>query len=495
MAYPAINAATMARLVDNEAVASRLAREVLESVKEEKTFWDCATRGEALFLLGRLEEARQAYRRAHGLAAGSFGDIASMRRQLKLFPAQQVATVLDQIKAPRVIAFSGRMIDDPQRAQPRFSADKETEVAARLRDVLASRMPAIGYSQPACGADILFLEAMQDLGCETQVIIPFALADFVRVSVSFAGGSWLKRFERALERATRVTYATEEPYLEDDILFEHASNLIQGMALLRAQELEADPMMLTVMEAGRSNAGAVGGTAANAAQWAASGAEVVNVPLDEAPGSAAREPHGIAPRDRSPARACPRVLKALLFADISGFARIAEQHTPRFAEVFLGAAKSALDEMQLKPADANTTGDGLYMVFDETLQAADFAVRLRDGIAAIDWESLGLASNTHVRIGLHTGPVFQTWDPIMCKTTYYGSHVNRAARLEPVVRPGQIFVTHAFAATLALSGSSPYRCEYIGVTQLAKAYGSIPLYRLNLRSLSGSSALASAPRP
>ena len=63
-----------------------------------------------------------------------------------------------------------------------------------------------------------------------------------------------------------VSYATSERYLGDDSLFEHASNLIQGMAFLRAKELAVDPHMLVVSDP--SQPGAIGGTLATLATWA-----------------------------------------------------------------------------------------------------------------------------------------------------------------------------------------------------------------------------------
>jgi adenylate cyclase len=74
--------------------------------------------------------------------------------------------------------------------------------------------------------------------------------------------------------------------------------------------------------------------------------------------------------------------------------------------------------------------------------------------------------------------VFQTFDPVMGKPTFYGTHVNRAARLEPVVQPGHIFATEAFAASLMASGEARYACHYIGAMPLAKQFGIARLYRL-----------------
>ena len=48
------------------------------------------------------------------------------------------------------------------------------------------------------------------------------------------------------------------------------------------------------------------------------------------------------------------------------------------------------------------------------------------------------------------GPVYSGHDPIIGKMNYYGSHVNRAARIEPVTIPGCAFLSEQFAALLAI---------------------------------------------
>lgn len=475
-AYPAINAATMAMLAGDMQLAHGLARDGLAALGGDGDHWHHATAGEASLILGNRDEAGRHYAAAHRLAGGKFGDIASMRRQLRLIGSPAAKELLNAVPAPRVIAFSGHMIDRPGRTPPRFPLQLEAKVADAIRGKLAMLGPAIGYAQAACGSDILFLEAMQAAGMQTHVVLPFAKADFVESSVAFAGAGWVERFERVLERATRVVYATDEAHLGDQILFEHAANLIHGMALLHARELETLPLLLTVREP--SSVEIPGGTAAVAQGWKQRGGEIAGIDLaalrgdDRGPNASDRQ----AP-DRSPETA-QRSLKSLLFADISGFSRMAEQHTPRFVGMFLDTCKSILDEFEHPPADANTRGDALFMVFDAPGHAAEYGLKLQQAASRIDWKAYGLDEGTGVRTGLHTGPVYRVYDPVMGKDTFYGTHVNRAARLEPVVQPGHIFVTEAFAASLAATDETRFRCQYIGSTPLAKNYGEARLYRL-----------------
>ncbi len=94
-----------------------------------------------------------------------------------------------------------------------------------------------------------------------------------------------------------------------------------------------------------------------------------------------------------------------------------------------------LVEQQLKTTPAlfqNTWGDGLYVVFADVVTCAGFAVRLLERLDRFDFASFGFAlgegKKPGVRIGLHTGPVFEGHDAIIGRSNYFGSHVSRAAQ-------------------------------------------------------------------
>ncbi len=477
-AYPAVNAATMAMLADDRAAATALARKALDALPASADHWAHASAGEALLILDRADEARAQYAEAHRRAGNRFGDVASMRRQLLLIGSAAAQDLAQMLPAPQVIAFSGHMIDPPNRAVARFPAHLEDRVAAALRDKIARLGPSIGYAQAACGGDILFLEALQEAGAQTQIVLPFAESHYIDASVRFAGESWVRRFERVVARATRVIVATDEAFLGDDVLFEHAANLIQGMAFLRARELSTCPLMLTVREP--ESAVRVGGTAATARSWTQGGGRIDNIDLAALRG----EPPRVRPADDAAAGERPaerthsRSLKSLLFADISGFSKIPEHYAPDFAAMFLGTSKRILDALEHKAVVAKTQGDGLFLVFDRPSHAAEFAVRLQAALGQVEWRALGLAEDTGARIGMHTGPLFRIFDPVTDQFTFYGTHVNRTARLEPIVQPGRILVTEEFAASLFAEKDARFQCDYVGVMQLAKQFGTARLYRL-----------------
>ena len=480
-----INAASMFCIAGQKALAAKTALAVLDELaaaRDANTHWDEATRGEATLLLGRTEDACQHYRKALRRAGRRVGDIASMRRQLQLLSLElpEAVRALAEIPGPRVIAFSGHMIDAPNRATARFPAHVEDAVKAAIDRTVASHIPAIGYAQAACGSDILFCEAMLAREQEINIVLPFSREDYIEQSVSRAGGDWLQRFDRVMAAATSVTYATSERYLGDDTLFEHASNLIQGMAFLRAKELAVDPQMLVVSD--RSQAGGVGGTLATLATWASQekSHEVIDLAdiRSAVPAVAPTLRSAESAAAQTPVIAAGRTIKSLLFADVKGYSRLPEEYFPTFFTTFLGLVPKTLGEIGVTPLEMSSRGDGLYAVFATPEDAAQFALALSNSVGAIDWRGMGLPADTHVRIALHAGPVFTAIDPVTDKLAHYGTHVTRAARIEPIVAPGQVLVTEPFAAVLASRPDAGFRCDLVGTEPLAKGYGVARLYRL-----------------
>ena len=66
--------------------------------------------------------------------------------------------------------------------------------------------------------------------------------------------------------------------------------------------------------------------------------------------------------------------------------------------------------------------------------------------AHTDWVKLGLPPHMNVRIGLHAGPAIRMIDPVTGQLNFMGSNVSRAARIEPVTPPGQVYCSEPFAA-------------------------------------------------
>ena len=63
------------------------------------------------------------------------------------------------------------------------------------------------------------------------------------------------------------------------------------------------------------------------------------------------------------------------------------------------------------------------------------------------------------------------------KTNFFGHHVNNAARIEPIALPGCVYVSETVATLLSFGGND-FDFEYVGKVELAKSFGSFPIYLL-----------------
>ena len=89
------------------------------------------------------------------------------------------------------------------------------------------------------------------------------------------------------------------------------------------------------------------------------------------------------------------------------------------------------------------TGDGLHAVFATADSAVTAAI---EGQAALDHEPWELSEPLRVRMGLHTGVAE------LREGDYFGSSVNRAARLMAVAHGGQVVMSSATAELVLESG-------------------------------------------
>ena len=168
----------------------------------------------------------------------------------------------------------------------------------------------------------------------------------------------------------------------------------------------------------------------------------------------------------------------MLFADVVGFSKLGEEEAPNFFVNFLNEVADTIYWHPVPPVFCNTWGDGLFLVYEDIEVAADVVLHLRDAIQDRDWEKAGLPEDTNVRIGMHVGPVYSAFDPVIKRKNYFGSHVTHAARIEPITTPGSVFLTEQAACLLARYMADEFSCDYLGTTSLAKEYGTSTLYRL-----------------
>jgi len=494
--YTGINAATMALLRGDVDSARNLARDVEELCKQaledcgtEDAYWPQATLAEAALILGDDDAARHRYATAAELAGSRFGNLSSTKHQARLLlehRGQDSSWLDDAMRVPPVLVFTGHMMDAQGRGQPRFTPQMESSVRDCIRERLRTIKPVAAYGSAACGTDILVLECVREMGGELHIVLPFPVEQFRETSVDFrSDGEWSDRFDKLLEKANDVLVVGEQAPPGCTSPYEYANLIMTGLARLRALMLDTRMQGLAVWDG--TGIGAAGGTGSVVSLW-----QDANVPLEhidtaaiveqaEAPetGHAGATPAATASNGRR--WTFDYTIKAMLFADAVGYSRLSEQQIPLFFEHYIGAIAAYNETTSHQPVHVETAGDGMYMVFDDTGTAGQYALGLSELINAQDWQSCGLPADLSVRIGLHCGPVFVGTDPITQQPLYSGIHTSRTARIEPITPPGQVYTSSAFAAVATALAVSGLRFSYIGHTQLAKHYGVLPLYHMKRR--------------
>ncbi|TNJ35030.1 adenylate/guanylate cyclase domain-containing protein [Arenimonas terrae] len=468
--YPAVNAASLRLLAGQSPAAERLAREVhaLCAKGADEPYYRAASEAEAALVQGDTARACDALARA-AAAGGDLAARAATRRQLRrVCAARGIADdLLHELAPPTVIHYTGHMIA-AEGAVGRFPAEREAAVAAQIAEVLARQRVGFGYGALACGADILFAEALLARGAELHVVLPFEREEFVAVSVAPAGPAWVERFHACLARATSLSFATDDRQLGHEWIFAYGSFLAMGLASLRARFLDAPVRQVAVWD-GQESAG-VAGTGFDVRLWRESGRALEVITPD--PGAApapVRVTAAPAPGQRE--------LKAMLFGDIQGFSRLSETQVTAFVTHVLGAFAGVLAQYGGQVLYRNTWGDGLFVVLADPALAARCALKLQAAMAAIDLAQCGLPESLALRLGGHFGPVYEAVDPVLGLTNYFGAHVSRTARIEPVTPAGEVYVTEQFAARLALDPDG-FDCDYVGLVPAAKGYGSLRMYHL-----------------
>jgi class 3 adenylate cyclase len=493
--WSGINAATMALLLgrpDDARVLARKVRDACLALRAETAgaddYWLLATLGEAALLMGETAAAQEWYGRAVGLGVHSYGDLASTRRNARLIlSAQQAdpAPIESCFTIPRVAVFAGHLIDRPGRAPARFPPELEGDVRNALTDLLRRHKIGFGYASAANGSDLLFLEALHDLGAEQAVVLPYNRTQFLEDSVDFVpGANWAERYWAALDRAKHVTIASEQRMLGGAMSYEYGFLLLDGMAAVRAEELETRLLCVAVWD-GLGGDGP-GGTAASVDYWRRAGREIEIIDLATmqrpavSPGAIA-VPAPAVEQPAPPSGFDARVV-GLLFADVAGFSKLTEEQIPPFVQEYLGKVGEVLSTSAEQPLLANTWGDGLYFVFPGVRETGRFALRLSERLHAVDWTQFGLPGTLSLRVAVHAGPAYSCTDPVTGRLNFLGAHVALAARIEPITPPGAVYGSGAFAALAKSLQVDDFVCTYVGQTPLAKAYGTFPMYVLNSRT-------------
>ena len=488
--WTGINAATTALLIGEKTRALAVANKVRAACLRElrrvsgDRYWLLATLGEAALIARDWPAANDWYAQAARVAGRRFGDLQASRRNARLlldFWRADPVIVEKHLRVPPIAIFAGHMIDRPKRSAPRFPARDEKKVAELIRQCIARLGAAIAYASAACGSDILFLEAVLAAGGEIFVVLPCAPEHFIETSVIGENGvGWRRRFKRVLEKATRVIIASRERLVLDGVTYDYTNQMILGLACIRAGQLNAELTAIAVWD--QMPGDGPGGTASAIERWRKLGLPIEMIDLSALHGRN-RHSKKCAPRltSRRTAQKFAAQIRAILFADAVGFTRLSEAELPVFVTVFMGEVGRLVRQWEREIITRNTWGDRIYLVFRSVEAAGNFALDLGEMVTRTDWAERGLPAWSNFRIAVHAGPVYSCLEPIKRVREFFGAHVSRTARIEPIAPPGQVYASEAFAALAAAQRVTDFSFEYAGQVPMAKGYGIYPMYHVTRR--------------
>lgn len=132
-------------------------------------------------------------------------------------------------------------------------------------DLLLNELSAgLGVGSLACGADILWNEALHRRDAEVHLFIPGSDQEFIAESVSPGGPNWVKRYEAMLDVATTVTRVSRNDRTWEQS-FRRTSDAAFTWAIEEARQRNM-PLSLVAVWDGTEATGRAG-TAADVAAW------------------------------------------------------------------------------------------------------------------------------------------------------------------------------------------------------------------------------------
>jgi tetratricopeptide (TPR) repeat protein len=482
--YTGINAAAMSYIIGDKKRANKIATNILDDLrKKRKGFWELVTLGEANLLMGQKDLAFEYYEKARSLVKKDFGMINSVYTQLKFI--SRFLEVPDQFLSlygpPSIVAFTGHMIDYPGSKTPRFPDYIEKEVAREIRRILEEKNAQIGYCSLACGGDILFAEAMIERGAEINIFLPYAKNDFIETSVRFAGNDWVERFNKIF-RSHTVKFITEEDYFGTHDLFSFLGKVLFGHCMLRANFFMTEPTLLTVLSKETNKAIKAGGTQYLVEQWPFRENLIRIDPTefiyDKNSNPSRNKPVIFQRKIENHKKSLKRSIRHIMFADIVGYSKLGELERLVFIEKFLFHVSTEIKKHKLRLELINTWGDSIYAVAKDINHIMKLSFILHKAISLTAAKKNKLMPEISIRIALHAGPVFLGYDPLIKKKSASGSHVIRAARMEPVTIPGTIYASEQFASCLMADNWGKYRFDHVGLINLPKGFGEQEIYQI-----------------
>lgn len=182
----------------------------------------------------------------------------------------------------------------------------------------------------------------------------------------------------------------------------------------------------------------------------------------------------------------------IMFGDVKGYSKLSADNVFHFYQAALPQlARNLRDALAgcgvEDPLQTQTWGDGIACVHASPRAAALYALHLAKEFDKALWQD-GLTRTTpcllRIRIALHTGHLWRgTRNWVSGGEQYVGNEMVLPARLEPKVKPGEVWCTGEFKHALLGSAEAPETVVFDDLSKvvLPKDAGEVQVYRVRFR--------------
>ncbi|NKF23633.1 tetratricopeptide repeat-containing protein [Solimonas marina] len=433
--YSAINAASMYLLAGERRRAHQYARRALRQLRPPRNdlerFYAHATHAEAALLLGDDATFRHQLSAANRLLPDDFTRRGRTRQQLRRLSHQlgRDPAAVERLRMPPLVQLQTSNDAD---------ASSATLAPALLRHAAARAQLHLALCTPF---DVQIGEQLVAHGARLHLSLPAPAAEIAR--------RWRRRLPGVAHRLPRLLDAADgvaslQGFLQTEWEWatREARDTSLGLARLAAERLG---QRLRIERLG----------AAIAAQGR---------------------------RPPATGRAAERRMAGLVFADFASFRRLREPLFPRYYAQIMQSLAALLNRHREHILLRKTWGDALHVVTEDARTAAQIVADIQQLIEARRRDAHDVLADLELRIAAHYAPCYVGYDPIEERVVHYGTQLLFAARIEPVVPPGMIYVTEAFAARLTLEQAHHFALDYAGEVEFAKQFGTYRLYALQRRA-------------
>ena len=170
-------------------------------------------------------------------------------------------------------------------------------------------------------------------------------------------------------------------------------------------------------------------------------------------------------------------MQTFLFTDIADSSRLWQQYPQEMSRALADhdrILKRVIERYNGRIV--KSTGDGVHAAFERIADACWAAVAAQQELSAHPWEETG---PLQVRMGLHTGEAERR------DGDYYGTTVNKAARLMALAAGGQVLLTEISYGLLIDTGAEVLGGLLIGKYRLKGLAGRTGIYQLTHPDLPG----------